>query len=99
MRSGKISDFFYFRDAPRPYTSRGGRYSFYVCSFLKEENMRVLLASLMMLAVGLVLLGGVEGGEKDKVVVLKGSITCAKCDLGKETTCMTVIVAKNKDKK
>lgn len=61
--------------------------------------MRVLLASLTLLAVSIVFLGGVQGGEKDKAVTLKGTITCAKCDLGKETTCMTVIVAKDKDKK
>ena len=36
---------------------------------------------------------------QDKTVTLKGKITCAKCDLGKEATCMTVIVAKDKDKK
>jgi hypothetical protein len=61
--------------------------------------MRVVLASILMLAVAIVFLGGVQGGEKDKAVTLKGTITCAKCDLGKETTCMTVIVAKDKDKK
>ena len=63
--------------------------------------MRVLFASMLMVAVALVLMSGVQGGEKDKdtPVTLKGTITCAKCDLGKETTCMTVIVAKDKDKK
>ena len=61
--------------------------------------MRVVLASILMLAVAIVFLGGVQGGEKDKAVTLKGTITCAKCDLAKETTCMTVIVAKDKDKK
>ena len=29
---------------------------------------------------------------------LKGTITCAKCDLGKETKCMTVIKVKDGDK-
>jgi hypothetical protein len=55
----------------------------------------------MLLGVGLILcLGGAEGGEKGekKETTLKGKITCAKCDLGKETSCMTVIVVK-KDKK
>jgi len=68
---------------------------------LKGETMRVLLASVCFLAALVLLLGGVQAGEKgkDEVVKLKGKITCAKCDLGKETECMTVIVAKNKDKK
>jgi Family of unknown function (DUF6370) len=61
--------------------------------------MRVVLASILMLAVSIVFLGGVQGGDKDKAVTLKGTITCAKCDLGKETKCMTVIVVKDgKDK-
>jgi hypothetical protein len=61
--------------------------------------MRVLLASLALLAVSIVFLGGVQGGDKDKAVTLKGTITCAKCDLGVEQKCMTVIVVKDgKDK-
>ena len=39
-----------------------------------------------------------DAGEKGGKVTLKGTITCAKCDLGKESACMTVIVAKEKDK-
>lgn len=35
---------------------------------------------------------------QDKEVNLKGSITCAKCDLGKEKKCATVIVVKDGDK-
>jgi Family of unknown function (DUF6370) len=35
-----------------------------------------------------------KGGEK----TLKGTITCAKCDLKKEKACTTVIVVKEKDK-
>ena len=61
--------------------------------------MRVLFASLLLVAVAVLLLGGVQAGEKGKEVTLKGTITCAKCDLMKETECMTVIVAKDKDKK
>jgi Family of unknown function (DUF6370) len=60
--------------------------------------MRVLLASILMLAVSIVFLGGVQGGDKDKAVTLKGSITCAKCGLSVETKCMTVIVVKEKGK-
>jgi len=37
--------------------------------------------------------------EEGKTVVLKGSITCAKCDLGVSKSCATVIVVKDKDKK
>jgi hypothetical protein len=65
--------------------------------------MRTLVASLFVLVgLALVLGGGVQGGEKDKkddkAVTLKGKITCAKCELGLEATCMTVIVVKQ-DKK
>jgi hypothetical protein len=65
--------------------------------------MRVLFASVVLVGVAGLILGGAQAGDKDKkdekAVTLKGTITCAKCDLGKETTCMTVIVAKDKDKK
>jgi hypothetical protein len=60
--------------------------------------MRVLLTSTFLLAIGILVLGGVQAGEK-KEVTLKGTITCAKCDLNVEKTCMTVIVVKEgKDK-
>ena len=36
-----------------------------------------------------------KGGQEK---TLKGTITCAKCDLGKEAKCMTVIVTKEKGK-
>ena len=36
--------------------------------------------------------------EEDKEETLKGTITCAKCDLKKEKTCATVIVVKKGDK-
>jgi len=61
--------------------------------------MRVLLASMFVVAAAALVLGGVHAGDKGDKVTLKGTITCAKCDLGKETTCMTVIVAPDKDKK
>jgi len=60
--------------------------------------MRLMCASILLLAFAAVTLTGVYAGDKDKVT-LKGTITCAKCDLGVETACMTVIVAKDKDKK
>ena len=65
--------------------------------------MRVLFAAILMLAVMGLLLGGTQAGDKGKddkkEVKLVGKITCAKCDLAKETECMTVIVVKGKDKK
>ena len=36
--------------------------------------------------------------EEDKEETLKGTITCAKCDLKKEKSCATVIVVKKDDK-
>jgi hypothetical protein len=36
--------------------------------------------------------------EEGKEETLKGTITCAKCDLKKEKTCATVIVVKKDDK-
>ncbi len=63
--------------------------------------MRALLAILLVFGAGL-LLSGTQAGEKPgekKEVTLKGKITCAKCDLGVEKKCMTVIVTKLDDKK
>lgn len=36
--------------------------------------------------------------QEKKEVTLQGNVTCAKCDLKKETKCMTVIVVKEGDK-
>ena len=65
--------------------------------------MRILVATLMIVGLSLGLTG-TQAGEKKKdgkEVTLKGNITCAKCELGVEKTCMTVIVVKKdaKDKK
>jgi hypothetical protein len=55
-----------------------------------------MLAVLMLLGAGMLFTTGQAGEKKDaKEVTLKGKITCAKCDLGKETQCMTVIVYKD----
>ena len=59
--------------------------------------MRKLFASMAIQA-GLAFVLTMQA-QGDKAVTIKGRITCAKCDLGKEATCMTVIVAKDKDKK
>ncbi len=70
--------------------------------------MRTLFASAVFVAALALLLTGARADDKgdkgDKAKdgaakVLKGRITCAKCDLGKEATCMTVIVVQDKDKK
>lgn len=58
--------------------------------------MRVLLAILLVLGVSVALTSS-QAGEKNDVT-LKGKICCAKCELGVETECMTVIVTKKKDK-
>jgi Family of unknown function (DUF6370) len=44
------------------------------------------------------LVGFSAAQEKQKEVVLKGKVTCAKCDLGLEKNCTTVIVVKEKSK-
>jgi hypothetical protein len=57
--------------------------------------MRALAAIVMVL--GLSVLTGAQAGEKKddkKEVTLKGKICCAKCELGVETECMTVIQTK-----
>jgi RecG-like helicase len=52
-------------------------------------------ALLLVLGLALALVTGVRAAdEKGKEVTLKGTITCAKCDLKKENSCMTVIVVK-----
>lgn len=60
--------------------------------------MKAFVAALTVFALFFVLFTGIEAGEKNKEVTLKGSITCPKCDLGVEKTCMTVIVVKTDGK-
>lgn len=60
--------------------------------------MRIVAMSLAIFAVSLLFLASVDAGGKDKEVVLKGTVTCAKCDLKVEKKCATVIVVKEKDK-
>ncbi|MFT3878198.1 MAG: DUF6370 family protein [Gemmatales bacterium] len=52
--------------------------------------MRYALTLVCLLAC----LGFVSAGE----VTLDGKVCCAKCELGKETKCQTVVVVKEKDK-
>jgi len=58
--------------------------------------MRTMIASITLLLVTAVLLTNVnvQAQEKGKETTLKGKITCAKCDLGIEAKCATVIVTK-----
>jgi hypothetical protein len=62
--------------------------------------MRVLLAILMVVGSSLALsatqTGDQAGGKKQET--LKGKICCAKCELGVETECMTVVVTKKDNK-
>lgn len=62
--------------------------------------MRLILSSLMLSGLALVLAAGVNAGgdKKAKEVKLKGTITCAKCDLAVQKTCATVIVTKREKK-
>jgi hypothetical protein len=63
--------------------------------------MRALLAAFIVLCIGLLLASGTNFAQEKaapKEVKLKGTITCAKCDLKLEKKCWTVIVVKDKDK-
>jgi hypothetical protein len=62
--------------------------------------MRTTLACAALVGALLFVLGGTSvGGEKKKEVTLKGTITCAKCDLGiVQGKCATVIVTKEDGK-
>jgi len=68
---------------------------FVLFSRVEVKIMRTMLACTALVAALLLVLGGdTVGGEKKKEVTLKGMITCAKCDLGTESKCATVIVTK-----
>lgn len=59
--------------------------------------MRFALLGMAVLSLSLALLTSADaGGAKD--VELKGSICCAKCELGVSKTCATVIVTKENGK-
>ena len=61
--------------------------------------MRTFMAAIALVCAGLLVASGTNAQDKkDKEVVLKGKITCAKCDLGTATECQTVIVVKDKDR-
>src|SRR5438094_582849 len=66
------------------YSPRGG------------STMRKTLSLALAFAVALVFMVSVRAEEGKKT--LKGTITCAKCDLKKEKACATVIVVKDGEK-
>jgi hypothetical protein len=57
------------------------------------RKLSIALALVFVVAI----IASVQAAE-DKEETLKGTITCAKCDLKKEKTCTTVIVVKKDDK-
>jgi hypothetical protein len=57
-------------------------------------SMRIVLSVICALA----LLGFATAEDKGKAVKLEGKICCAKCELGKESKCATVIVTQEKGK-
>jgi ABC-type phosphate/phosphonate transport system substrate-binding protein len=63
--------------------------------------MKKVFISFASLAVAMFLWCGSQSSaqdKQDKEVTVKGKVTCAKCDLAKETTCMTVVVEKKDGK-
>jgi hypothetical protein len=58
--------------------------------------MKLTRTAVLGLAMVFALVLAVQAASEDKT--LKGTITCAKCDLKKEAKCTTVIVVKEGDK-
>jgi hypothetical protein len=56
------------------------------------------IAKLFVLGLALVAFTAVLQARPDEEKTLKGTITCAKCDLKKEAKCATVIKVKEGDK-
>lgn len=64
--------------------------------------MKVFLTAVLSLGLCVALVSAEDKKKEEKeakAVTLKGTITCAKCDLKKEKACATVIVVKDKDDK
>jgi hypothetical protein len=68
---------------------------------LEESTMRTVIPAFVLVCAGLLIAAATNSAqEKEKKdVVLKGKITCAKCDLGISNDCATVIVVKDKEAK
>jgi hypothetical protein len=61
--------------------------------------MKILATTLISAAMAVVASGGFAAEEiKEKTVTLEGTATCAKCDLGTEDKCATVLQVKEGDK-
>jgi hypothetical protein len=60
--------------------------------------MKAVASIFLGMAVALFLVAGVRADD-EKEVELKGTITCAKCDLKESPTCHTVIKVKGDDGK
>jgi len=68
---------------------------------VKEISMKMWVAVLfagVLVSPLFVGQGAAQDKKKDKEVSLKGKVTCAKCDLGLEKNCTTVIVVKESGK-
>ena len=59
--------------------------------------MRAFVCGMGLLGLAILLTAGAQAGG-DKEVKLKGTITCAKCDLSESKACHTVIQVKKDDK-
>ena len=59
--------------------------------------MKAVVSTVLGMVMVFVVVAGITAAD-DKEVTLKGTITCAKCDLKLEKKCATVIVVKDKDK-
>jgi hypothetical protein len=58
--------------------------------------MKAVLSTVLAMVMVFAVVAGISVAADE--VTIKGTITCAKCDLKKEKACTTVIVAKEKDK-
>jgi hypothetical protein len=58
--------------------------------------MKAVVSTVLAMVMVFAVVAGIAIAADE--VTLKGTITCAKCDLKKEKACATVIVAKEKDK-
>jgi hypothetical protein len=59
--------------------------------------MKAVVSTILSAFLVFALVGIITAAD-DKEVTLKGTVTCAKCDLKVEKKCATVIVVKDKDK-
>src|SRR5437899_12325253 len=69
-----------------------------IINFHGRNGMRAFIYGLALLGLTALLSAGAQAGGDKKEVTLKGKITCAKCDLGVEKACHTVIVVTKDDK-